>query len=193
MPKISSYTTATPSLTDRLIGTDANDSSATKNFTVGDVLSLTQVLVLDSFNSLAQLASAPYEPTQIIFGPIFSNDSISLDAGGAITFLESGRYIIETGFTGGQVSASPSSSSFNMYYASKLNGIQVGSTIKDAVYSVSNFSKTDTVMNTFILYVSANDVLTFYFEGASIAAGLIGTTATTFNDVPSSVIKINKA
>jgi hypothetical protein len=41
MAKISSYSTdATVSYTDKLIGTDAQDSNKTKNFTVGDILSL---------------------------------------------------------------------------------------------------------------------------------------------------------
>ena len=52
MPKISSYTTTAPALTDKLIGTDTNDNSATKNFTVEsirDLVSFTkEVQVLDS-------------------------------------------------------------------------------------------------------------------------------------------------
>jgi len=41
MAKISSYSTdATVSYTDKLIGTDAQDSNITKNYTVGDILSL---------------------------------------------------------------------------------------------------------------------------------------------------------
>jgi hypothetical protein len=40
MAKISTYTTVTPQLGDMLIGTDVNDMNMTKNFTVGDIISL---------------------------------------------------------------------------------------------------------------------------------------------------------
>jgi len=52
MPKISTYTTSTPALDDKLIGSDANATPAnsTKNFTLGDTLTL--------FNGNAVPASA---------------------------------------------------------------------------------------------------------------------------------------
>ena len=77
MPKISTYATTTPALTDKLIGTDANDNSATKNFTVGDVIGLvvgpigfTQDLTAaslynqqpPSLNTLKQITSVSIEP-----------------------------------------------------------------------------------------------------------------------------------
>ena len=93
MPKISSYSTTAPALTDKLIGTDANDNSATKNFTVGDVLGLSQGLVLDSFNAVAQPILSANTPQQVVFGSAVSNDSVSLAADGSITFLKAGRYI----------------------------------------------------------------------------------------------------
>ena len=48
MPKISSYTTATPALTDKLIGSDANGTptNATKNFTVESVTEITKNTIL---------------------------------------------------------------------------------------------------------------------------------------------------
>mgnify|MGYP003131571912 CR=1 FL=1 len=48
MPKISSYRTATPALTDKLIGSDANSTptNATKNFTVESVTEITKNTIL---------------------------------------------------------------------------------------------------------------------------------------------------
>ena len=44
MSKINSYATqGTPVLADKLIGTDTANSDATKNFTIGDILSLQPV------------------------------------------------------------------------------------------------------------------------------------------------------
>lgn len=193
MPKISSYSTTAPALTDKLIGTDANDNSATKNFTVGDVLGLSQGLVLNSFNTVAQLIANTSTSQQVIFGSAVANDSVSLAADGSITFLKAGRYIVETRFNGGQISAAAVTASFNIFYASKLNGAQIGNTIEDSVRittGTSNFF--DTTMNTFVLSVNSNDVLTFEFKSGLAGSGLGVSTASGFSDIPSSVIKINK-
>ena len=192
MPKISSYSTTAPALTDKLIGTDANDNSATKNFTVGDVLGLSQGLVLDSFNTVAQPIADTSTPQQVIFGSAVSNDSVSLAADGSITFLKAGRYIIESRFNGGRIT-SGSGAIFNVFYASKLNGTQIGNTIEDSIYVTSNVSGFfDTTMNTFVLSVDSNDVLTFEFKSAFGSAGLGVSSTSGFSDIPSSVIRINK-
>jgi len=196
MPKISSYSTTAPALTDKLIGTDANDNSATKNFTVGDVLGLSQGLVLNSFNAVAQPVAQPVSavntPQQVVFGSAVANDSVSLAADGSITFLKAGRYIIESRFNGGRIT-SGSGATFNMFYASKLNGTQIGNTIEDSVYVVSGVGGFfDTTINTFVLSVDSNDVLTFEFKASIVLAGLGVSTTTGFSDIPSSVIRINK-
>ena len=193
MPKISSYSTTAPALTDKLIGTDANDNSATKNFTVGDVLGLSQGLVLNSFNAVAQPISDVNTPQQVVFGSAVANDSVSLAADGSITFLKAGRYIIESRFNGGRITSGSSNATFNMFYASKLNGTQIGNTIEDSVYVSSGVGGFfDTTINTFVLSVNSNDVLTFEFKTSLVLAGLGVSTTAGFNDIPSSVIRINK-
>ena len=193
MPKISSYSTTTPALADKLIGTDANDNSATKNFTVGDVLGLSQGLVLDSFNSASQPIASTSTPQQVVFGSAVANDSVSLAADGSITFLKAGRYIIESRFNGGRITSGSSNTTFNMFYASKLNGTQIGNTIEDSVYVSSGVGGFfDTTINTFVLSVNSNDVLTFEFKTSLVLAGLGVSTTAGFNDIPSSVIRINK-
>ena len=193
MPKISTYATSIPALNDKLIGTDANDNSATKNFTVGDVLGLSQGLVLDSFNAVAQPIADATIPQQVVFGSAVSNDSVSLAADGSITFLKAGRYIIESRFNGGQISPSNYNATYNIFYALKLNGTQIGNTIEDSVKVTTGTSDFyDTKMNTFVLSVDSNDVLTFEFKSGVSAGGLGVSTTTGFNDIPSSVIRINK-
>ena len=192
MPKISSYSTTAPALTDKLIGTDANDNSATKNFTVGDVLGLSQGLVLDSFNAVAQPILSAFTPQQVVFGSAVSNDSVSLAADGSITFLKAGRYIIESRFNGGRIT-SGSAATFNVFYASKLNGTQIGNTIEDSIYVISNVGGFfNTTINTFVLSVDSNDVLTFEFKSQLTSVGLGVLPTSGFSDIPSSVIRINK-
>lgn len=65
MAKISSYTSASPvELTDKLIGTETTNNNATKNFTVGDVLSL----VPDVISSLFYKGSFYDSITQTLTG-----------------------------------------------------------------------------------------------------------------------------
>lgn len=58
MAKISSYTTdASVSYSDKLIGTDAEDSNVTKNYTIGSILSMPLPTVPVYANNAAALAA----------------------------------------------------------------------------------------------------------------------------------------
>jgi hypothetical protein len=58
MAKISSYSTdAAVSYTDKLIGTDAQDSNITKNYTIGSILSMPLPTVPVYANNAAALAA----------------------------------------------------------------------------------------------------------------------------------------
>ena len=58
MAKISSYSTdSTVSYTDKLIGTDAQDSNITKNYTIGSILSMPLPSVPVYVNNAAALAA----------------------------------------------------------------------------------------------------------------------------------------
>jgi hypothetical protein len=58
MAKISSYSTdSTVSYTDKLIGTDAQDSNITKNYTIGSILSMPLPSVPVYANNAAALAA----------------------------------------------------------------------------------------------------------------------------------------
>ena len=193
MPKISTYATSIPTLNDKLIGTDANDNSATKNFTVGDVVSLLITTeVLDSSSTINQDFEGSLKT--ILFGSATSNDEVSLAANGEVTFLKAGTYLIESSFNVGQITASGVSQLINVNYGSFLNGTQFNGTkmykwnIADNAVQFYN-TKTDS----FILKVVANDVLKFAFNSTNLQAGLGSSIASSgLEAVPSSNIKVFK-
>ena len=193
MPKISTYATSIPTLNDKLIGTDANDNSATKNFTVGDVVSLLITTeVLDSSSTISQDFEGSLKT--ILFGSATSNDEVSLAANGEVTFLKAGTYLIESSFNVGQITASNTSSLVNVNYGSFLNGTQFNGT-KMYKWNIANnavlFYNTKT--DSFILKVVANDVLKFAFNSTNFQAGLGSSIASSgLEAVPSSNIKVFK-
>lgn len=194
MPKISTYATSIPALNDKLIGTDANDSSATKNFTVGDVASLLITTeVLDSSSTIDQPSSILALQT-ILFGSATSNDEVSLDANGEVTFLKAGTYLIESSFNVGQITASGVSNLVNVNYGSFLNGTQFNGTKMYKWNIASNNTQFyNTKTDSFILKVLANDVLKFAFNSTNLQAGLGSSAATSgLEVVPSSNIKVFK-
>ena len=194
MPKISTYATSITALNDKLIGTDANDSSATKNFTVGDVASLLITTeVLDSSSTIDQPSSVLALQT-ILFGSATSNNEVSLAANGEVTFLKAGTYLIESSFNVGQITASGVSNLINVNYGSFLNGTQFNGTKMykwDIAQNITGFYNTKT--DSFILKVVANDVLKFAFNSTNLQAGLGSSVASSgLEAVPSSNIKIFK-
>ena len=80
--KISLYSNdSSPSLADKLIGTDVNDSSNTKNFLLSDVAALinesTQFApVLNAASTIAQVPSGVGVATQVTFGGAQSNSTL---------------------------------------------------------------------------------------------------------------------
>ncbi len=193
MPKISTYETAIPAVNDKLIGTDANDSSATKNFTVGDVASLLITTeVLDSSSTIDQPFSAALTP--VLFGSATSNDEVSLAANGEVTFLKAGTYLIENSFTVGQITGSGVSGAISVSYGSFLNGTQFNGTKMykwEIPSNVTQFYNTKT--DSFILKVVANDVLKYAFGTSNLQAGLGSSPAVAgLDEVPSSNIKMFK-
>lgn len=134
MGKISSYANdSTPNLGDKLIGTDVDDLNATKNFTVGQVVSLANAnlnatQVLNGISTSSQLPSGLDSPLIVEFGAAQGSPStpVQLDGFGKITFNESGLYFIN-GF--GSVERQGSSGGVSvLLFRAMLNGIQVSAT-----------------------------------------------------------------
>lgn len=102
MGKISTYPTDTNvTLSDRLLGTDNENSNETKNFTVGSLatLLLSQLQVTTELNAVSTVSQVPLGldiPLQVTFGGAQGSAStaVMIDALGNITFNEAGLYLI---------------------------------------------------------------------------------------------------
>jgi hypothetical protein len=98
MAKISSYPSVnTPSLSDKLIGTDSNNNDATKNFTVGQLFDLyngTNRAYISTTSDENQFADSPNTATRVTFNnvPFTNNASVS---GTQIAFGNNGLYNIQ--------------------------------------------------------------------------------------------------
>ena len=100
--KISQYNIDnSPSLSDKLIGTESSSSNETKNYTLGSIAALfldntefSPVLAAQSFDE--QFPSVLDTSLQVTFGTAqgTSSDPVMIDAAGEITFNETGVYLI---------------------------------------------------------------------------------------------------
>jgi len=134
MAKISSYSTDnTPSLSDKLIGTDTGDSNNTKNYTLSQVLTLinqnTQYTnVLTGTSTVTQAPSSLGTALQVTFGAAqgTSSSAVMIDVNGLITFNQVGTYLVN-GF--GNIERQGSSGGVAIIlFRALLNGVQVTST-----------------------------------------------------------------
>jgi len=178
MPKISSYTTTAPSLTDKLIGTDTTDNSATKNFTVSSVLELVNpnsfnlVLESDTGND-SQLASAINTATTILLGGAKSGTGVALDSAGNITFSTEGKYYVQLLVNSGSINNNQSFDVKSIYFNSYKNNIEYGIAIQDSLALVTGqVPTTEGLSINIILNAAINDVLNFKFSVDDLIMGL---------------------
>ena len=197
MPKISSYTTTAPSLTDKLIGTDTTDNSATKNFTVSSVLELSNPnsfnLVLESDTGNAnQTASAINTATTILLGGAKSGTGIALDSAGNITFSTEGKYYVQLLVNSGSINNNQSFDVKSIYFNSYKNNIEYGIAIQDSLALVTGqVPTTEGLSINIILNAAINDVLNFKFSVDDLIMGL-RYQASTVGSARAAAIKIYK-
>ena len=131
--KISQYNLDnSPTVSDKLIGTETSSSNETKNYTLGAIAALfastfefTPVLVATS--TVNQLPSGLNSPLQVSFGAAqgSSGDAVMIDANGLITFNQTGLYLIN-GY--GSVERQGSSGGTAIFlFRFLVNGTQAGS------------------------------------------------------------------
>ena len=194
MPKISSYTTTAPALTDKLIGTDANDNSATKNFTVGDVLSLGSSFTQDitSANLVSQQPSSLNVLEQITFGAFgVVGTNTSLDSSGVLTFNTAGTYYIDYAVNKGLVINTNPSDMLQISFGVFKNGTQIMYSIKDSQYYPENSGIDGEYMNmSFMFEALASDVLTFKMNTNSTSMGLVSRVQIELERIPSANITV---
>lgn len=203
MAKISTYTTDTViSASDKLIGTDADSSNATKNFLVSDIsayissgiaTNLAVTNVLNATDTHNQTPSGLDTPLQVTFGIAqgTGTDPVMVDVSGNITFNESGIYL----FNGYSNFERQGSSGGNAVIAFRalLNGVQAGVTKMVELKDVGTGVPYDLTLP---INATAGDVLTWEIMRDSSGVDQGGLYAHTilggWSNVPSVSVSIYK-
>ena len=132
--KISQYNVdSSPTVSDKLIGTEVSSSNETKNYTLGAIAALFASTfeftpVLAATSTVNQTPSGLDSPLQVSFGAAqgTSGDAVMIDANGLITFNQTGLYLIN-GY--GNIERQGSSGSVTVtLFRFLVNGVQSSST-----------------------------------------------------------------
>lgn len=131
MAKISTYPIdGTPSLSDKLIGTETGSINETKNYTISSIASLliSQIgatSVLSAQSTVNQAPSALDTPLQVTFGPAQGTGSspVQLLVDGSIVFNVAGLYLFN-GFANFERQGSSGGVTVTLFRALK-NGIEI--------------------------------------------------------------------
>ncbi len=197
MSKISTYPIdGSVNLTDKLIGTDTEDSSKTKNYTISSILALKQIgltNVLTAVDTTNQEPSGLDSPLQVTFGAAqgTSSDAVMLDALGNITFNQGGIYLFN-GYANFERQGSSGGVTVTLFRA-LLNGVQSGPT---KGVDLSNTGIMFPYELTLPIQVSAGDVLTWEImrDSSGVDGGglYIHTNSGPWSNVPSADVNIYK-
>lgn len=131
--KISQYNVdSSPTVSDKLIGTEVSSSNETKNYTIGSIASVCASVfqftpVLAAQSTVTQTPSGLDTALQVTFGAAqgTSGDAVMISSGGLITFNETGLYLIN-GY--GSVERQGSSGGVAiLLFRFLVNGTQAGS------------------------------------------------------------------
>jgi len=183
-------------LTDKLIGTDVEDSSKTKNYTISSILALKQIgltNVLAAVDTTNQEPSGLDSPLQVTFGAAqgTASDPVMLDALGNITFNQAGLYLFN-GYANFERQGSSGGVTVTLFRA-LLNGVQSGPT-KGVELSGTGIMFPYEL--TLPIQVSAGDVLTWEImrDSSGVDAGglYIHTNSGPWSNVPSADVNIYK-
>ena len=203
MAKISTYTTDTViSASDKLIGTDADSSNATKNFLVSDIsayissgiaTNLAVTNVLNTTDTDNQVPSGLDTPLQVLFGIAQGTiaDPVMVDVSGNITFNEAGIYLFN-GYANFERQGSSGGDAVIAFRA-LLNGVQAGVTKMVELKDVGTSVPYDLTLP---INATAGDVLTWEImrdssgvdQGGLYAHTLLGG----WSNVPSVSVSIYK-
>ena len=188
---------ATVTLADKLIGTDAEDSSKTKNYTVGSILNLVSASatsVLYAFSTVNQAPSVLDTPLQVTFGAAqnTATDPVMLDALGNITFNQTGMYLFN-GF--GNIERQGSSGGVSvLLFRALIDGVQAGVVKGFDLSSIGIMIPYETT--TIINITEVGTVLTWEIlrdsSGVNQGGMYTHTASSTWDDVPSAQIQIFK-
>ena len=201
MAKIETYTSiATILAADKLIGTDSEDSNATKNFTIGSIetyvksnlnLGVTQVMTGSEFSN--QEPSGLDTPLQVEFGieQGSGSDPAQLSSAGAITFNQAGLYLFN-GYGNFERQGSSGGEAI-LAFRALINGVQVGDT---KMVEIDRVGVAIPYEVTVPLNVSIGDVFTWEIlrDSSGVDAGglYMHNLLSSWSDIPSSAFTIWK-
>ena len=166
MAKISTYPIdSTVNGLDILIGSDADDSSITKNYSINSIkayslsglgVAITSVLVAQS--NVNQLPSGTNNPLQVTFGAAQGtpSDPVQLLATGEIVFNQGGQYLFN-GYANFEREGNQGGNTVTVFRA-LLNGVQVTPTKAVELDKINVMIPYEL---TIPIYVNAGDVLTW--------------------------------
>jgi len=199
MAQISTYaTTSTPTIDDKLIGTDVENENLTRNFLISDILALssnfsaTSVLYAASYAN--QTPSALDTPLQVNFGVAqnTSTDPVMIDALGNITFNQVGVYL----FNGyGNIERQGSSGGVcTLLFRALIDGAQVGVVKGFDINSIGIMIPYE--VTTVITIDTVGTVLTWEIlrdsSGVNQGGMYTHTTSSSWDNVPSAQVQIFK-
>ena len=177
MAKISTYPVASPpSLSSMLIGTDVEDNSFTKNFTVGDILDLVDfstIYCVGKFGSVdPQVQPLPSNPApvsfpnEIIIGKgveRVSPNAVSVDTAGVFMITLTARVVHQGGAGGDAV----------LNFWTQKNSVNVP--LSRQTFTIPN-NHTQEIVYNFLIEMNANEFISIYFETTNVNAILSGST-----------------
>jgi len=131
--KISQYNVdSSPTVSDKLIGTEVSSSNETKNYTIGSIASVCASVfqftpVLAAQSTVIQAPSGLDTALQVTFGAAqgTSGDAVMIDSAGLITFNETGLYLIN-GYGSVERQGSSGGTAI-LLFRFLVNGVQAGS------------------------------------------------------------------
>lgn len=208
MAKISTYPNASPSLSDKVIGTNVSPLNETENFVLSDILALFVAnlpaptplqysLVLNAKETLALAPSGLDAPLQLTIGPaqLGSLDPVQLLSTGEIRFNQAGQYLISAQ---GLFERLGGSGGFALlHFRALINGVQSGNTQSIEIDKVTTWIPYE---RTTPLYISTPGTeLTFEIvrdsAGGVNAGGLYPASVSTpgWPSTPSFAVQVYKA
>lgn len=190
MAKISSYPTDNNiSLSDKVIGTDADNNDATKNFTVGDLLNLFENSAgfvrkanAQAFSLVTQQCVAVATAKTVEFEVSSFTDDVTTTSN-QISFANAGKYKIEVNARVQHTSGGGDAElSFWLKYAS----LNVDNSRQ--VYTVANTHVQEVSYSFVVDIVNPSDIVFVQWSTTNLAAQLIPTVAATFYPAAPSVV-----
>tara|TARA_R110000751_G_scaffold134837_1_gene237385 strand:- start:2340 stop:2981 length:642 start_codon:yes stop_codon:yes gene_type:complete len=211
MPKISTYTTVAPSLSDKLIGTDVagTPANATKNFTIGSVVDLIEgymkrTRIADLISNVDQeLTVGANARLQVSFGAPYTGDNFTLDSSGTVLCKIAGGYNFEYRFNSGTMQTGSGDQHVDFFYTVSKNGVQEDYTVQNTVYfDAGDSDPAQTIIVNFFMDLAVDDVV-YAYQAASVynpsgaginKTGLIAKATSTsgMSAVPSSALLIDR-